>query len=192
MQLPVSPASSLAPSVSLSTPAARTFPRRASRPTSSASRSTGSASFSSPAATARPRTVTPPPRRSRLLRAVTTSSATPLPFSPSRTPSSSRRVPLATTRPPRTLTGSSVTPAPRPATSVPARSAPRPRLRRLTLRRNKLLAGEATAWFFAMAYETIKVKVTIRQWIFPAWVFPAWAIPAWAASRLGLSKDDSM
>lgn len=94
---------------------------------------------------------------------------------------------MATTRLPRTLTGSSVTPAPRPATLVLARSAPRPRLRRLKPRRNKLIAGEATVWFFAMAYDTIKVRITIRQW-----VVPAWAIPAWAASRLGLSKVDSM
>ena len=181
-QPPVSPASSPAPLVSRSTLAARTSPRRASRPTSSASRSTASASSSSPAAMARPRTVTLPPRTSRPPRALTTLSALPPLPCPSRTSLSSRRAPSATTRLPRTPSGSSVTPALRLASSVSGRSAPRPRLRRLTLRRNKLLA-EVNVWFFTMAYDGTKVRITIRQW-----VFPAWASPAWAASWLGLSK----
>jgi hypothetical protein len=169
-QPPVSPASLPVPSVSLSTPAARTSPRRASRPTSSASRSTGSASFSSPAATERPRRVTPLLRTSsqpRLLR--TSLPAHPL-LCPSRTSSLSRRAPSATTRVRRTHTASSVTPAPRPASSVSVRSAPRPRLMRPTPRRNKLLAE---GWFVSLLQclmRVSKVKLTIWSWEIPAWV----------------------
>jgi hypothetical protein len=168
MQPPVSPASSPAPSVSRSTRAAPTSPRRASRPTSSASRSTGSASSSSPAATERPRRVTHPPRTSRPPRAPRRSSAAPPLLCPSRTSSSSRRVPLATTRARRTHTGSSVMPAQRPVLSVSVRSVRRPRLMTPTPRRNKL----SIEWCFVSLLclmRVSKVRLTIWSWVFPAW-----------------------
>jgi len=82
--------------------------------------------------------------------------------------------------------GSSVTPALRPASSVSGRSVSRPRLRRPTPRRNKLLA-EVNVWFFAMAYDGTKVRITIRQW-----VFPSVGIPSMGGVMVRSVNNDSM